>query len=133
MCQSNSKSFIDNNRDIYTERRIQIKKFGFVICGINWSIGLAGLRKISKIGVLGTILFLPMGMGGGPTVVGSERWYDAATSLFLSLIVVACLFSLRMQIWTSWILGEIVEGDEGCYGKVLVAKTDGGYLGIFNI
>jgi hypothetical protein len=74
MRQSNSKSFIDNNRDIYTERRIQIKKFGFVICGINWSIGLTGLRKISKIGVLGTILFLPMGMGGGPTVVGSERW-----------------------------------------------------------
>jgi hypothetical protein len=72
MRQSNSKSFINNNRDIYTERRIQIKRFGFVICGINWSIGLTDLRKISKIGALGTVLFLPM--GGGPTVVGSDWW-----------------------------------------------------------
>jgi hypothetical protein len=73
------------------------------------------------------------GIGYGPIFTdGHGRWSNSGwqravgdgtmqqRSLFLSLIVVACLLSLRMQLWTSWILGEIVEGDEGCYSKVWI-------------
>jgi hypothetical protein len=88
---------------------------------------LTDLRKISKIGALGTVLFLPM--GGGPTVVGSDWWAVVRCSnITLSLPNHGGLFIFSKNAnWTSWILGEIVEGDEGCYGKVLVAKTVGGF------